>query len=242
MKNYKACLLTTGLAVVGFAQVSPAPPSFPGPAPIGYYGPTGDAGGLIPPPTPAPGLYLYDTATGQAAFSAAAGPDAVAAFIGVLGGYNVNISATGDTTSGGTYPAMDLDVALAVTSVTGDQLLVYYSNGTFGPSLGQYTLATTGPSPGGSVFTSAFLASSVFGLTTPLGGSADLYPNVVNAQGTINANNYYLTIEDAITGSEVSVDSSLTVVPESTTVVAAALMLLPLGIGAVRSLRKERTV
>jgi len=218
MKNYKTSIAIAALAVAGFAQISQAvpPPVFP----------TG------------PGLYLYDEATGASAFVAATG--GFAGFLGTVGDYSVHVSATGSTIQGGSNPQLDLDVASAVAGAGATKLDVYYSDGTFGPTTGGYILQTTGPASGGPVFTSAGISSTVFGNASNLGGSTDVFPYTLNATGGITSTSYYLTIEDSITGSMTSIDSSITVVPETTTVVAAALMLLPLGIGAVRSLRKEQ--
>jgi len=217
MKNYKLSLAATAVAVVGFAQVAPA----------------------ITFPT-TPGLFLVDVATGDTAFVAAAA-NGFAAYANTLGDYSINISATGDTAGSAMNPSMDLDVAVATAGAGATSLLVYYSNGAFGPTSGAYTLSTTGPAAG-TVVTSAYLGSTAFSQTTSLGGSLDVFPLTLNASGGISANSYYVTMEDAITGSETSVDSTFSAVPESTTLVAAALMLLPLGIGAVRSLRKEQAI
>jgi hypothetical protein len=220
MKNYKTSLAIAALASAGFAQVAMAvpPPVFPG----------------------VPGLYLYDEATGASAF-VANGVNNFANFTGTVGDYSVNVQASGITEAGGIDPILDLDVAHALAGAGATFLDVYYSDGSFGPTSGGYTLSTGGPATGGPIVSSAFLGGSVFSQTTPLGGSTDVAPFTINATGAINASSYFLTLEDHISGSEVSVDTTLTVVPESTTVIAAALMLLPLGIGAVRSLRKEQT-
>jgi hypothetical protein len=220
VKTYKTKLLIAALAVAGFAQVAPAPPSFPNMA----------------------GLYLYDMATGDHTFVADVG--GTANFVGAVGDYSVNISATGITLAGGSFPSLALDVANASAGPGATQLDVFYSDGAFGPTTGTYTLSTLGPGAGGSVFSSAYLGTNYFGQTTPLGGSTDVYPYTINATGSINANNYYLTLADVITGSENSVDSNLTVtsVPEPTNLLAYASVLLPFGIGARRFLRKDRTV
>jgi hypothetical protein len=58
--------------------------------------------------------------------------------------------------------------------------------------------------------------------------------------GTGSANDEHLgTWDDVNQGTPIPVPGS---VPEASTVMAGALMLLPFGIGAIRSLRRERTV
>jgi hypothetical protein len=216
MKTYKIKLLITALAVAGFAQVAPAPPSFP----------------------TFSGLYLYDEATGIGASVADVG--GVAAFIGSVGDYSVNISATGVTLSGGSFPSLDLDVALAAAGPGATKLDIFYSDGTFGPTTGTYTLLTLGPNNGGPVVSSAYMGTNFFDQTVPLGGSTDAFPLTINSTGSINSSSYYLTLADVITGSEAGVDSFFTVtsVPEPTNLMAIALVLIPLGIGAKRLLRK----
>jgi hypothetical protein len=218
MKTYKTKLLITALAVAGFAQVAPAPPSFPNFS----------------------GLYLYDEATGTGASVADVG--GFANFVGAVGDYSVNITASGITLSGGSFPSLDLDVAMALAGPGATKLDIYYSDGTFGPTTGIYTLLTTGPQAGGSVVSSAYMGTNFFGQTVPLGGSLDAAPFVINATGSINSSSYYLTLGDVITGSEVGVDGffSVTSVPEPTNLMTIALVLVPIGIGAKRFLRKSR--
>lgn len=240
MKNYKAVLAVTALGVAGFAQVSLA--SFP----------------------TSPGLYMYDSAVGIAgAVSVTSLTDGNYNFDGTVGDYQVSI-VTGQTLEGGFNPILDLQVTDAFTTQQNDQLYIYFSNGQFGPSDGPYSLSTTGPQSstqnnGSSTY--AGYSGSVFGNASNLGGSANSAPYTLNASGSlVSSSLYYLTMLTTVFGNTAnsyynnvtqqttygygvaSLDSTLTVVPEPTTVAAAALMLLPLGIGAVRSLRKERGV
>ena len=187
-----------------------------------------------------PGIYLYDEATGTSKFVATTGISA--SYSGSVGDYSVVISATGITMAGGVNPCLYLDIAQAVAGVGATKLDVYYSDGTFGPTGGTYFLTTMGPATGGLVVTSAYWDTTVFGTTHSLGGSTDVYPSTVNAAGTLVADDYYLTIEDSITGSALSLDSELSVIPEPSTFVAAALLLVPLGISVGHILRKHRGV
>jgi hypothetical protein len=68
----------------------------------------------------------------------------------------------------------------------------------------------------------------------PTGGISDFI--VVNTTATVWAGSYG-QLQDGFS----SEGQILAPVPEPTTIVAGALMLLPLGIGAVRALRKDRT-
>jgi len=210
MKN-KIAHLGAVLVIAGFAQVASAVPS-------------------------SAGLYLIDNATGATAFA----PDnagGIATFNGTLGDYTVNVSATGTTLSRGSTPSMDLDVANASAGPNATTLTVYYSDGSFGPTVGTYTLATTGPANGGPVTTSAYLGSSLFATTTTLASGVDAYPFVINGSGIINSNSYYLTLEDLIVGSEVSVDSHFSTlsVPDG----GATVILLGIALSGIGLLRKK---
>ena len=208
MKN-KIALLSAVLAVAGFAQVARATPT-------------------------SAGLYLIDTATGQTAF-AADNASGIANFVGTVGDYSVNISATGTTISGGVAPSLDLDVANAHAGAGATTLQVFYSDGAFGPTTAGYSLVTTGPASGGPITSSAYLGSTFFSQTTTLASSVDVYPFIVNGTGLINASSYYLTLEDVISGSEVSVDSHFITVPDG----GATMMLLGIALSGVGLLRKK---
>lgn len=214
MNNFKTSLLIAA-AVAGYAQISNAAPT-------------------------QPGIYLYDEATGASQFVQRTGMSA--SYSGAVGDYTVVISATGITMAGGVNPVLYLDIAQAVAGAGATKLDVYYSDGTFGPSAAPYTLTTFGPASGGPVVTSAYWDSTVFGTTYSLGGSTDVYPSTVNAAGTLIADNYYLTLQDTITGNALSLDSEFSVVPEPATFVAGALLLVPLGISIGRILRKHRAI
>jgi len=217
MRNYnKSGLLIATLGLAGFTQIANA----------------------VTFPTSA-GLFLYDETTGQTAFAAASGAFGIATFSGTVGDYNIDVSATGKTIAGGAFPSLDLDVASADTSTPGDKLDVYYSNGSFGPSSAAFVLSTSGPSDGGPIVSTAYWGTSVFSTANQLG---QINPDPGAVSGTLNTvgASYFLTLGDVITGDETSVDTKFSTIPEPSTVVAAALMLLPLGIGAARCLRKDR--
>jgi len=205
----KTTVLGTVLAVAGLAQVASAVPS-------------------------SAGLYLVDTATGATAF-AADNMNGIATFNGTVGDYTVNISATGTTIAGGSSPSLDLDVANATAGTGATTLQVYYSDGAFGPTASQFSLATTGPASGGPITTSAYLGSTFFSQTTTLASSVDVYPFTVNGTGPLNSSSYYLTLEDLITGTEVSVDTHFSTVPDG----GATMMLMGMALSGVGLLRKK---
>jgi len=53
--------------------------------------------------------------------------------------------------------------------------------------------------------------------------------------------NPFVLLYGEVSGAPATLNASLTIVPEPSTIVAGALMLLPFGIGVARSLRKDRT-
>lgn len=222
MKTHKIIkLLVAAVATAGLAQISPAPPSFPSLA----------------------GLDLYDVATGTNVFVPTV--SGIANFVGTVGDYSVDISATGITIAGGVSPSLDLDIAAAEAGPGANGLDIYYSDGPFGPSTGTYTMTTLGPAVGGPVTTTAYGGANYFSQLLPLGGSLDTYPFTVNIPVTptppgLATSPYYLTIEDAITGSVVSLSSTLTVtsVPEPGNLMAFALALVPVGMLVRRHFRK----
>lgn len=181
-----------------------------------------------------PGVYIYDEATGDST-SVALSSLGVANFVGTVGDYSVSV--TGLVISGGSAPVLDLDVAAAIATagVGATKLDVYFSDGTFGPTFGAYTLVTLGPAAGGPATTSAYLDTAVFGQSTSLGGSADSYPNTLNAAGLMSSTSYYLTLEDSISATLVSMDSTLSVVPDG----GATVMLLGAALAGAALLRKK---
>ena len=222
MTNFKSALLIAvlaagGLANAGFAQGSPNPPATGAPT--------------------STGLYLYDVGTQDSIFvsSVVSGVDnGYAYYNGHVGNYTVVVSADGFTSAGGIYPVLDLDInSVTINTSSPDTLNVFYSDGLFGPTSGSYSLSTYAGT--GSVAFQAYLGSSYY---TPSGTQNLLANGILNS-----ASSYYLTIEQSITGSGVptaiSTTSELSVVPEPSTVVGAALMLVPLGVSAVRSWRKS---
>lgn len=193
------------------------------------------ASGQITPPSPTgpAGLYLVNGVS--QIFVALSG--GVASYSGAVGSYGVAI-AGGVELAGGASPILDLDVT--TTSVGSGNLYIFFTDGAFGPTSGApYSLFTSqfNTVSGGTASTWVYQNS------TQLGGKADSTSGpVVNATGVLSGSSYYLTLEDVINGSVTSADSTFTssAVPEANTLVAGALMLLPLGIGAVRAIRKER--
>ena len=220
MNCFKKTTLIAALAGLGMGQLASAQVTFPSVA----------------------GLYLYDEATGQSTNVAAVG--GVAQFVGTVGDYTVIVNSTGRTLAGGANPILDLVVSEAIAGPNATRLDVYYSDGAFGPTAGQYILYSTGPSGGGPVVSCAGSSTSFFGNAVNLGGGMDAYPCVTNVTGIINSTSYYLTLEDVISTtastSEIGVDSTLAVVPEPANLFSRSLVLLPIGIGAVRLLRKCR--
>jgi len=195
MKNISKLLLAA-LAVAGFVQVATAVPT---------------------PPTTA-GLYLVDTATGDFAYMTNNANYPYFNYNGTVGDYSINITVGGTVISNGVAPNLDLDVANATAGSGATTLQVYFSAGAFGPTLGNVSLVTTGPASGGPIVSSAYLGTNYFNMLTTLASSVDVYPYTVNGSHSVNTNSYYLTLEELITGSEVSVDSHLTTtVPEPST-------------------------
>jgi hypothetical protein len=222
MKNYKKIgIVTAALAVVGFTQTTQA--------------------------ALAPGLLISETGFGDVnvAMTFVTGSTYTASY-----GDYVFVVTTGQTIIGGSTPIMDMAVEVTLLNPlikNPPPLVISYSDGGpgFGPSGGSFFLTTAlGSGTSGSISTSAYVGSSAFDTSTLLGGSADVIgQTTINGSGPFSgASGYYLTIQDVINGNVSSADTTLSVVPEPTTVVAAALMLLPLGIGAARCLRKDRIV
>lgn len=115
-----------------------------------------------------------------------------------------------------------------------------YSSLTFTSTLGASPVAGTDSTPGDPPTTPYFLTENTFGGTATfengdlgVGGTSDFLV-VLTDQPTWTGNNGQ--IQDSFSAS----GNILVPVPEANTIVAGALMLLPLGIGAVRALRKER--
>jgi len=175
-----------------------------------------------------------DTATGDTAFAATA-PDGIANFVGTVGDYSVNISATGTTLARGSAPSLDLDVGIARPGAGASTLQIYYSDGTFGPTAGIFALQTTGPEVGGVVTSSAYIGTTVFSTTTQLASSVDTYPFTVNGTGSLVASSYYVTLEDAITGTAGSVDTIFGVPDGGATVLLLGIALLTVALFAKRT-------
>lgn len=181
------------------------------------------------------GLYLYDTASDTGISVSIA--DGYATFNGTVGGSSVVISATGLTEAGGANPILDLNIAKAIVGA-GSTLEIFYSDGVFGPSAGGFTLGTAGPglATGTAIATtSAYFGSTAFGQTTLLGTEID--PGFIS--GSIEGNNYYLTIATFISGGDsggsvTSMDSLLTVPDGGTTV-----MLLGAALSGLCLMRKK---
>lgn len=186
-----------------------------------------------------PGLLIQESGFADLNIAASGG---LAFYAAAYGDYSLVIT-TGQTVIGGPDPILDLNIAVTRVGTTpAPDLIISYSDGTFGPSSGLYFLNTAlGAGTTGTMSTSAGISSTVFGNATNLGGSPNAPGALVqNATGIINQNDYYLTIQDTINGNIASGVTTLQVVPESSTIASAALMLIPLGIGAIRCLRGER--
>lgn len=192
------------------------------------------ASGQITPPDPVGPAGLYLENGGPAIFVPLTG--GMASFSGPVGSYGV--TAVFGSGSGTTSPFMDMNIN--ITSAGTGNLYVFFTDGAFGPtSGGSYSLFT---SQFNQLSTGATISTWAYQNATQLGGSPDSPTGaVVNSTGPLNGSSYYLTIEDVINGSVNSADTTfVSSVPEANTLVAGALMLLPLGIGAVRAIRKER--
>jgi hypothetical protein len=192
---------------------------------------------VVSPPATT-GLYIYDTATGDSQYVAISGSE-TASYDGTVGDYSVNVNLTGNTAARGGAPIIDLDIADVQAGAGATTLQVFYSDGAFGPTTGNFLLAGTGVGAGstGSATTSAYLGASVFGTSTLLGTVAD--PGSVT--GSINSSSYYLTLDTTITGSIISQDSNIAVssavsAPDGGTTVA----LLGLGMTSLGMMRKFR--
>ncbi len=187
---------------------------------------------IVPPDPTTTGLVLVNGASTETGTYAG---DGTWSFSGSVGSYALTV-ATGSSLAGGSSPETDLDIDITLAG-TG-ALYVFFTDGTFGPTLGGYKLTTTPFNGTGTISTYAYQNSTLLG-----GSVSSPTSQTVNSTGPISGNGYYLSIEDVINGSVQSADSTLTVssVPEASTVMAGALMLLPLGIGALRAIRKDRT-
>jgi len=188
-----------------------------------------------------PGLYIVDTTTGQNAY-VPIGAGGVAVFVGTVGDYSVNLglNASGLTLLGGVDPCLDLQVASAIPGPGATTLKVFYSDGTFAPGgTGFFNLATTAGPINGSVTSSAYTDSTIFGTTTLLASSADTGVYTVNGTGALNpGSTYYVTLEDVIAGTASSMNTTFNTVPDG----ATTALLLGLGLSGVAALRKKFAV
>ena len=183
---------------------------------------------IVPPAPTTVGLILENIVGGVVVGTGTGTLQAGGAwtFNGIVGNYGnvlVKPAASGVEFAGGASP--DLDVSVQTPGGNGINpglLYVFFTEGVFGPSSGSYSIGVTG---------------------TPSSAFAYMDSTLLTG-GTINSGNstYYLTLEDVINGPSESTDATLRVsaVPEANTIAAGALMLLPLGIGAIRAIRKER--
>jgi len=215
----KTTITMMALAVAGVAQMASA---------------------QIQPPNPASQSLTLENIVGGIVVGSATGtaqPGGIWSFNGTVGNYGITIT-SGQEIQAGSTPMLDMDVN--VTTAGLGTLYIFFTDGAFGPtSGGHYTLGTSQFNSIGGGTASTWVYQGI----TLLGGGPDSTLNPVqNASGPLNGSNYYLTLEDVINGSISSADTTFTssAVPEANTLVAGALMLLPLGIGAVRAIRKER--
>jgi hypothetical protein len=143
-----------------------------------------------------------------------------------IGQYNVNVHVanvstvlvSGNSTIGALATA-DLSAGFAA-NFTGANTF-YFSESSANPALIEWTIqpAATG--------------SFAFAFTSPYGP--------LNGSGTLQDGSSGPWSDNAGLGNPIPIPNPPATVPEASTIMAGALMLLPLGIGAVRSLRKERT-
>lgn len=109
-------------------------------------------------------------------------------WMGSVGNWMLSVS-TGNTLSGGSAPSIDLALSQASPGAAAGSLTVMFSDGGFGPSTGWADLTTSGGgNHGGSVVSTAYYGSSLFGMDNALADGS-----------TLSGNGYYLTIKDVIT-------------------------------------------
>jgi hypothetical protein len=191
----------------------------------------------------------YSSVDGNGMVAQQAQNDALAAFL-ILAGKPATETLTGDTLgSGGTILTLVPGVYFFSSSAQLTGQLVLSGDGTYIFQIGS-TLTTASSSS--IVLENGALAGDVYwevGTSATLGTGTALDGNILadtsitmntgaGLNGSALALNGAVTLDDnTITVSPSSTSSSP--IPEPTTVVAGALMLLPLGVSALRTLRKK---
>jgi len=176
------------------------------------------------------GLYL-DAGGGNTSFVGITGGSSV--FDQSLGGWNLIVT-VGTTLSGGSNPAMDLQVYANGTQASGD-LKIYYSDGNFGPSSGTYILnSTVFSSPGVAISAGYSTTDTPFGNYSNLGGYS-IPPNG-QISGNLTAQGpYSMTIyNDLAPGQTISLDTSLSVPDGGSTAILLGIALSCMGLFFIR--------
>ncbi len=191
----------------------------------------------------------YTSADGNGAVAQQAQNDALTAY-NTLTGEAVTETLTGDTLgSGGTVLTLTPGVYYFSSSAQLTGQLILSGDGTFMFLIGS-TLTTASSSSivleDGAQANDVYWqvgSSATLGTDTSFDGSILAHTSITlttgaDVDGSVLALNGAVTLDD----NDINVPSATsTAVPEPTTVVAGGLMLLPLGIGAIRSLRKKHT-
>jgi hypothetical protein len=179
--------------------------------------------------------------SGSATFTGTGGPETVNYFVDVSGGVytyvyqfnvptfpigeyevNVNVANISSVLASGNTTISTLATADGQSAVFNTANTTYSSASTANPTQVQWIIS---PAATGSY---AFAFTSPYG---PINGSGSLIDGTSGPWGDNPGSG----------GTPIPVPNPPAPVPEASTIMAGALMLLPLGIGAVRSLRKERT-
>ena len=180
--------------------------------------------------------------SGSASFTGTGGPETVNYFVDLSGGvytyvYQFNVP---------TFPIGEYEVNVNVGNVTsvlasGNTTIATLANADLGAgtsfasaSTAYASFSTANPTQVQWIISPAATGSYAFAFTSPYGpinGSGSLIDGTSGPWGDNPGSG----------GTPVPVPNPPAPVPEASTIMAGALMLLPLGIGAVRSLRKERT-
>jgi hypothetical protein len=221
MKNYKTIIAAVALGIACSAVTSKATLAAISPGQTIYIG----AGG---PPTPFPvqtpivdtvGGTLVATSTSPYDWAAQNGPDDT----GILTTYVYN-----DPTDTKGYTFLYQD------QVTGGDVNAITVNGFTKPVVGVATGSGSSADVGQVVYGS--FGQITFQWDQDAVAGPGTFLDVVVASSSFNYGSSVAGISDSTFGNT----PDLAPVPEPSTVVAGILMLLPFGIGAVRSLRKER--
>ncbi len=151
------------------------------------------------------------------------------------------ITSSSQNYSVGSGPTLDSGTFVtSVYSYNGGDLFVYSVTLTAGDLSGITASVFSGTVSGASSVATSSYENNNGGVVFSLGGASSLntaYDFAVWTSNTILVPGE-VAIKDNTTADEVSLTA--TAVPEASTIMAGALMILPLGIGAFRAVRKER--